>query len=965
MGSRILSGRPLLLLGLFALCLLISPCRSVAQGVGAIGGTVVDASGAVLPGVTVTLSNRAGSIGGNQSAVSDDRGAFQFLRLVPGTYSVRAELSGFKTAGQDAVVVNADATSRVDLKLEIGALSEDVTVSGTSPLLDTTSAQRQVTLTKELLESLPNRSDVWAAARVVPSIVLNKVDVGGTEAFLQSSATVHGSSNENGILIDGMDVSNLDGNGTQAIMYPDPYAFEEMSYQAGSAGTAVSSKGGLLFNMVTRTGTNQFHGGGMFNGANNSMFSQNYSDELKKQLLSSVPPAALAANPNIVPGADIVLIYDLGGWLSGPIVRDKLWFSGTYHRQRLDQYLLGNYDANGKQVLDDNLMWTTTAKVAWQVTQSAQLSYFNNLQYKLIGHRNGGGTFADSAARNLNDKYPDVHQVKFTTPWRSHFVIDASYSRFRADDKFGQRPEVADDAISHFDSVTNTYTVALPTYRDLNTARDQVISGISYFSGAHDVRLGYQFMNASQASSTWSTSGMRATFRSGRPDSVNTYNVPILSTLEKIPVAYTPHYRDHGLYIQDKWIATRRLTINAGLRFETTYGWQPAACQVETLFVQAQCFPEIKGAPDFKALVPRVSAVYDVFGDGKTALKVAAGRYDIPITLSGVLKLNPLGATNDTRVWTVCAPGQTSACDLNGDLLPQLNELGVSSGFNFGQNNRFGPDLAWPYSTEFSIELQRQLPWNMVVSGSYTRRVTRRNIGPRNMAVPTDTYIPLVVTEVNSGRQVTVYNQNPALRGKVDGLWSNEPSLDTGFNGADFTVIRRLSQGWSVAGGASFGKSTGDIYPTTNVTTADLNNPNFQYRYGLFGNDVPYSYRASGVYEFPWEISTSFTAQYYAGFPELTTVSVGNNTVALTQGTTSITVEERGTTRLPAVWSLDLSVRKFVHVGTTRFEPRIDFYNLTNAATILGRTTQLGPSYGTVSSIQRGRLIKLGLSVSF
>jgi len=284
-----------------ALSLLVLTGRAEAQGLGAIGGTVVDASGAVLPGVSVTLSNPLGSIGGNQSAVTDERGAYQFLRLVPGSYTVRTDLAGFRSASQENVVVNADATARADFRLEIGALAEDITVSGGSPLLDTTSAQRQVVPSREMLESLPNRSDVWAAARVVPSVVLSKVDVGGSESFLQSGATVHGSTNENGFLIDGMDVSNLDGNGSQAIMYLDPYAFEETNYQMGSAGTAVSSRGGLLFNMITRTGTNRFHGGGMFSGANHAMGSANYSPELKEQLLAAVPPAALAANPDIVP----------------------------------------------------------------------------------------------------------------------------------------------------------------------------------------------------------------------------------------------------------------------------------------------------------------------------------------------------------------------------------------------------------------------------------------------------------------------------------------------------------------------------------------------------------------------------------------------------------------------------------------------------------------------------------------
>jgi len=488
---------------------------------------------------------------------------------------------------------------------------------------------------------------------------------------------------------------------------------------------------------------------------------------------------------------------------------------------------------------------------------------------------------------------------------------------------------------------------------------------MSYFAGRHDIRFGYQFMTAVQKSSTWSTSGMRAVYRSGRPDSVNTYNVPITSTSTKIPVAYEPSYRDHGLYIQDKWTPARRLTINVGLRYESTYGWQPAACQVETIFVTGQCFPAIEGAPDFKALAPRASIVYDMFGDGKTALKFSANRYDQPITLQNVLRLNPLGATSDTRLWTVCAAGQVSGCDLNADLVPQLNELGPSNGFTFGQNNRYAADLHWPASTEFSVEFQRQLPGNLVASVGYTHRLTQNNIAPRNVAVPTETYIPLTVTEVNSGRQVTVYNQAPALRGKNDILWANAPELDTSFNGGDFTINKRMSNHWSVTGGASFGKTLGDIYPTTSAATADLNNPNFTYRRGLFGNDVPYSYRASGVYELPYRISVSATGQYYSGFPELTTVSVGNNTVVLTQGTTSITVEPRGTTRLPPVASLDVSVRKNMVVGGMKIEPRIDFFNLTNEATILGRVTQLGPTYDRVSSIQRGRLIKVGASIEF
>lgn len=128
---------------------------------------------------------------------------------------------------------------------------------------------------------------------------------------------------------------------------------------------------------------------------------------------------------------------------------------------------------------------------------------------------------------------------------------------------------------------------------------------------------------------------------------------------------------------------------------------------------------------------------------------------------------------------------------------------------------------------------------------------------------------------------------------------------------------------------------------------------------------MPFSYRLSGAYDFPYRVMVSATAQHTAGFPELTTVSAGTNTVVLTQGPQTLTFQDRGTTRLPAVNSLDVSVRRPWKIGSASVEPRLDFYNLTNAATILGRIAQLGPTYGRVNSTQRGRLIKAGVSIDF
>jgi hypothetical protein len=954
------SGLVALSLGVF----LASPAG--AQGVGGIAGTVMDASGAVLPGATLTLSSaQGGTLGANQEVVSDERGNYQFIRLGPGTYQIRAQMQGFRTVEQRNIVVNADATARADITLAIGQLEEGIVVSGEAPLLDTTSALKQTVLSQEILQSLPNRIDVWSITRVIPSVVASKVDVGGSESFQQSGITVHGTSNENGYYIDGMNVSSTQSSGSIATFYLDPYAFEEANFRAGNA-PAEAATGGLVFNMISRTGTNQFHGGTMFNGTNRSLGSDNVSGNLAAQLLRSVPASVKAARPDLKPTADISYLFDYGGWLAGPIKRDKLWWSTSFHHSQILQYLVGSYNPDGTSVPDDNMLWNFSNKLSWQMGQNSQLSHFYILQFKKNGHRGSTTMFVETGATTANTKYPQLHQVKWTSTRSSKMVFDVSGSLNRVDDyqpwpKEGDSSncKAAEDRNGCFDGLiagrdvgTNTELRILPTYRDLPNTRLFAQGSASYFTASHDIKVGYQIDYAWNEVLYFSSSGMRANYRNGVPEQVNTYNTPARSIPENI---------QQGLYIQDKWRPSRKLTVNAGVRLDTNYGWTRALCQEATPFVEARCFDKMSGIPDWKTVNPRLSVVYDIAGDGRTALKFAANRYIIPVGSSVLDRINPVFLASDTRPWVRCAAGQTSGCDLNNDLLPQINELGPSNGFNFGNLNRYEPGYRWPWAREYSAEIQRQLPYNMVATAAYTRREKLGNFGMRNVLVPAETYIPMNVTEATSGKPVTVYNQAPALRGRQDLVWDNYSELDSIFNGTDISLDKRLSNGWMMTGGISVGKNTGDVYPVG----SDLNNPNFTFRKGVTGNDTPFSFRLSGIYELPLAVQMSGTFQHQRGFPELTTVSVGANTVTLTQGTTSITVEPRGTTRLPDLNQLDMSFRKVFRAGGKVYQPRLDIYNLANSATIIARSTVLGSSYGAVNGIQRGRLIKLGMHVDW
>lgn len=935
--------------GLALVLLAMAPSRVLAQGVGGIGGSVVDESGAALPGVTVSLVN-PGVIGGDQQAVTDARGAYQFTRLVPGTYQVRATLEGFRTSIQQGIVVNADSTARVDIKLEIGALQESVTVSGQAPLLDTTRTLRQTVMTRETLEVLPSRQDIWAIGRAVPGVVMNKYDVGGSEMFSQSFAEAYGSTNaERGYTIDGMDVTWAGGEGF-VISYLDAHMFEEVNFQTAS-GSAESAKGGPITNMITKTGTNRFTGSYNFTGGGSGTQFDNLTGQLLSDLLAAVPARARAANPGLVPSAKTLGIYDNSFSISGPIVQDRLWFATTASVTTLRQYRVGSYNLDGTRALDENLMRNISTKVSWQARNAHQFHVMYNFNNKGQFNRteNTGPItdFIDNAATARQVINSNILQAKWTAILPRKMLLDVSGSMLHGDERGRPQDGIVLDSIPSFDLVLREHRGAAPNYLHRPATRVNFLSSLSFQKGSHDLKAGYQLMYR-KASDEWNAlvspyapSGFRAQFRNGVPDSVNTYNSP---------TAFVMYSHDHAGYIQDRWTASRKLTLNLGLRLESTYAWMPALCQEQTLFINAQCFSELKGVPNLVALSPRFGAIYDVMGDGRTAIKVTANRYNTPIGVNNLQLVNPLRITNDTRAWT----------DANGDRVPQLTELGPSSGFNLGTANRFADEVTWPFATELSVGIQQQVPGNLVLGVTYINRQRRNEFGSRNLAVPTDSYIPRQVVEASSGRAVTVFDQAPSLRGRFDNLWDNQPELNTEFNGVDFTFNKRLSNRWMVMGGASIGKNVGDIYGTQ-----DLNDPNLTFRQGRIGNDMPFSFKLFGMYQLPYKVSLSGTFQHFRGFPELTTVVVNAATIPLTRVTQSIAVQPRASTRLPDVNMLDLSLRRPMQIGRYSVEPVLDIFNMTNGSAIRARSTVLGPLYFRASDVQRGRLMKFGLNVKF
>jgi hypothetical protein len=278
--------------------------------------------------------------------------------------------------------------------------------------------------------------------------------------------------------------------------------------------------------------------------------------------------------------------------------------------------------------------------------------------------------------------------------------------------------------------------------------------------------------------------------------------------------------------------------------------------------------------------------------------------------------------------------------------------------------NPFAGNILWPYFDEYTAEVEQQLPQQIVASVLYSRRLNRDNIGTENSSIPTSAYTPVTVTEKTTGKVVQVWLRDPSYaHAPTTNVQFNTPLLNTEFSGVELKLNKRLSNHFSLLGGASFQRTV------AHSSGGDLNNPsNRLFDSGVTVGSIPWSYRFSGAYQVPHGVLVSSTFQYDKGLGEMTTVQVGSNTIAFNPGqatTQTVNVAKRAAF-LPNVVQLDSSVQKPWHLTERQtISARMDFYNAMNNATVTSWVTQLGPTYHRISGIQAGRMMKLGLNYQF
>jgi len=919
---------------------------------GSITGTVTDPSNAVLPGVTVTLTGEK-LIGGAETQVTDSTGTYRFDRLPPGSYTVKLELQGFKTITRDDIRVSAAFVATVNAKLEVGNVTESITVTGESPTVDTKSNLQQTVMTQEILEGVPTGRDPWSLAKLIPGVQVATYDVGGTQSIQQSSLSSHGSNtNDVNYNIDGATVNWPGGGGGATMLYYDQGMFEEVNYMTSAIPAEVMA-GGVSINMVTKDAGNKWRGNVKYYFANDSLQSENHKQP-------NFPPTFLG-NPT-------QKLYDLNLSGGGAVVQNRLWANGTIRRWLVNK-LTNAKNPDGSQALDDNLLKNYSFKLVGSISpnQKASVSYlWNN---KIRGHRRDTPPdFVPDIAALVQTNPASATQAKYTGI-RSRLVYESSFSIMDGQTNYKYQPGTPADAIRVVDNTASTAINAASRDEEQPNSRTQFDNVVSYgtsgLGGDHLFKGGVQFARLYYESRYKVQGDYYLEYSNARPTQIREFNTPV-----------NPKNIEHvlGFFVQDAWTVANHLTLNLGIRYDHNRGIIPAESGAAGTFVPARSFDETEPINQ-NITVWRTGASYDPLGDGRTAVKASYSRYGLQVGIDRVTGINPLTNANQTCPWT--DPNG------NGKLDPGEVIQSQCSGFP-GPSTRYaganGP--RWPYSDEVTAGVERQVIKDMRVGVMYYYRTNRDQLGTRNLAVPSTAYTPFTVTVPNGpngATTVTAYNLIPAFNGLQNNIVDNDPFLDTNYKGIEFTANKRFSHRWQMVAGLTIGENKGGLNTGGQSTggtssgqssTQDLNDPNnTRFANGVVGNDSKVAFRLSGSYQFPQSILLAGSLISNGGYPYYSSYSITRASVApavaLTRASQVIPLSARGDERLPAVTMVDLRVSRPFKFGQRQIVPQVDLFNIGNASTIVRYNVAVGSTYLTPAEIVAPRIIRVGFSVDF
>ena len=1020
--------------------LVLVPALARAQSV--FTGTVKDTSGAVMPGVTVEAASPV-LIEKVKSTITDENGQYRIVDLRPGTYSMTFTLPGFNTVKRDGVELTGSFTATINAELKVGAVAETITVVGETPVVDLQSAKRETVLKGDVIENLPGTHAYGSVLNAIPGLTVDANGLANTPTMTFFTAR-GGNTNEGRMTINGMVVAaSFNGGGVSSLAY-DANNVDEVSV-AVSGGMGDTDVGGPVMNLVPRTGGNTFRGQLFFNTAGEWSRGDNLDDHLR------------TLQTPITLGPGIINSYDFNPSYGGPIKKDKLWFWGSYRKFVTAQGVEGVF-AN-KYALDpahwDYLKDATLpgrnvqgrdiyqGRITAQATPKNRVMFSHEYQLRCEGstlttagegcRTRGddwialGSTTQSPEANTGYFKLPYyVTQATWTAPVTSRMLFEAGFSRYAYQTNGGPGIVPPDGTMSLIQVTEQSAIDSHPAnfaYRAVNSYLDNWNNlgnwraSMSYVTGSHRFKVGYQGSYAIYDQFTVTNDSLLAYRFQNHIANQYTFRLPMWKVSDRTWTG--------SVYAEDAW--TRgRLTLQGALRYDRAWSYSPAEGNGTTVTspfnAAAITFPLTEGVNAFHDLTPRFGAAYDLFGNGKTALKFNLGHYLAPATNDSRYTLNNPAATNKivtsvARTWSDDNRNFVVDCDILNPAAQTSAGGKDTCGSITGNSLNFGKtgntvalvnDAAlhgWgvrPNDWQWGVNLQQELVPRVALEVGYNERYFRYRfagaqgtitdnllVGPSDydkwtINAPVDPRLP-----GGGGYPIALYAITAAAsaRGASNYITLESdygPNRDDYWRGVDVTLNARLRNQLNL----QFGTSTGKAVTDNCATMVLIDSPDPRN----CRNEEPFltNLRGSATYTLPKvDVLISATVRSQSGIA-YGTGAVGNgasllvpNTVvqqllgrlppgALATGTTTVGILDTDH-RLygPRRNQIDMRIAKIIRYRQTRANVGVDLGNILNSNQATAYQSQYdygvagGGSWNDPTTILQPRFARFSVTFNF
>ncbi len=945
----------------FVVMLGLASAASAQVFTGRIDVTVADSTGGVLPGVNVDITGPT-----NQTETTDTQGQVHFLNLPVGNYNLKANLSGFNPYTNTSVQVAAGAATPVAVKLAVAGTSETVNVTAATPVIDTKRETTTTNVTLEELQNIPSARDPWVVMQTVPSIYVDRVNVGGSESGQQSNYIGKGSQgSDNTWNLDGIPITDMGATGSSPTYY-DFDMFQEMAVTTGGA-DAANPTPGVQLNMVLKKGQNTPHGDANIYFENQSLQSTNL-------------PASLAASLGGTSGkgnrTDKYL--DDGVDLGGPILKDRLWAWGRIGRTDVrnltltgtpDETILNNYALKADSQLNDAIR--------------AGFTFYEGNKVK--NGRSAGVTRPPETTWNQTGP-TKMYKGEGNFVVGQNLFASARFAYisggFQLAPQGGLTPNVYED-----DSL-----VWHNSYELFKTNRPQYYGGAdaSYFAGRHEVKFGFAWRKTPVDSLSQWPGDRIVTYFDGYP------NLQAQVTQDNIS-SETGRYVN--AFVTDT-ISMNRLTVIAGIRFDhqtssLNQSTTPAVPGFETI-LPAKTVNAVNNAYDFNTVGPRIGITYALDESRKTVARASYSLFASQLPATAASFISPAQywyatySAVDTNHNNVADPSEIAAGKLIGTRGFDPSNPGALSTANTIGN------VSAPRTQEFLVGVDRQVAPAFGVSATFTYRYFNNFLWNPPLGATGANYTQSGVFTGNFANVGSVSVPYYALSNSVAAangfgyITQNRPDYHQRYLGLELSATKRLANHWMARLG--FSTQTWKEYfdapdaimdptttPATSVWPANLtaSGPNINGgdvvissagsgKSGIYLVAPKYTINANGLYEAPWGINLGANMALRQGYGEpwqRTRVATGDPLVATKTLLIAPTPDE---TRLPTTVELDARLEKMFKFARTNFALDLDVFNILNRGTTLGlQYDARSAAYNNILEIQNPRIARLGVRFTF